>query len=272
MSTTAVHLRCRKDLLEERVRLLYWAFRRYKLAAEIEPDPAFPGFCDDRPLRSEPLHRLPPTAFDRYLSKAITTWGSVDDFKHFLPRMLELIVNASEDNARTGINPFMIFGRIRIAEWRHWPTEEQQALDGYFEALWATLLATPQSTTGMTCGYYSADNWLEDVSNIYVDLTPFLRQWEIDAADPNSGWVAAEHLANTIVDARDTLLKHDRLRWHNILSDVPERQMTAWLASKTVSRLLEDAFFRWADLPSAAVISEGHFWQEWWLKRRSGVA
>jgi hypothetical protein len=38
----------------------------------------------------------------------MTTWGNVDDFKHFLPRILELCIDHD-----LGIHPFGIFGKLK---------------------------------------------------------------------------------------------------------------------------------------------------------------
>ena len=264
----AVDPEAREATLRERVRDVYATFRSYRLAPHIEPDPCFPGACDDRPLRADSLHRLPPTAFEYYQWKAITTWGSVDDFKHFLPRLLEIVATKQAEDAPTQVEAWMVFGKLRYGEWRRWKNAEQQVLDAYFDALWSALLARPVDTSETAWRAQTLGDWLSDFAHAHDDLSRFLKQWEAEAGNAAEGLMAAAHLAQTIVRARDDLLKKGSLDWdmYNQL-DAQEAQMMAWLASDVVVRLLEAAFFRWSESPYAALLSEGHYWLGWWRQR-----
>src|SRR5882724_100697 len=43
-----------------------------------------------RRLLAIPLSQVPPERLERYAFKATTTWGSLDHYRFFLPRILEL--------------------------------------------------------------------------------------------------------------------------------------------------------------------------------------
>jgi hypothetical protein len=257
----------REEALRDRIRDLYEIFRRYPLAEEIAPDPAFPGFCDDRPLRAEPLQHLPASAFEHYQGKAITTWGSVDDFKHFLPRMLELIAAPFDPAELPHVDKYLVLTKLQYGQWRRWPQPEQQALDAYFNSLWDARLLRPLDVNAWI-RQDSVLDWLRDLAEVQVDLHGFLSQWEVDIRG-SLGLMAAAHLADSIMQETARLLKKNSLEWSKGLKD-HEDQVTAWLASGVVSTLLEGAFFRWSDTPYAALISEAHNWQDWWRLRRSG--
>lgn len=78
--------------LDEAIENLYTTFRRYRLHGKIDGCPCCVGDADNRLIRSNPLRQLDPSDLLRYAAKAITTWGSSYDFRHFLPRIFELIV------------------------------------------------------------------------------------------------------------------------------------------------------------------------------------
>src|SRR5438270_7631594 len=68
----------------------------YRVFAAYPADPTM-GYCDHCITAEEvarlfevPLSDLTARALSRYTGKAMTTWGEMADFKHFLPRVLEL--------------------------------------------------------------------------------------------------------------------------------------------------------------------------------------
>jgi len=73
--------------------------------------------------------------------KALTTWGEVTDLKHFLPRILELLaqLDATQDWA---IDGELIASKLRYADWRKWPADEQDALTQFFLAFRRLPVAT----------------------------------------------------------------------------------------------------------------------------------
>ena len=71
---------------------LYETFKSYRLTGQI---PKCPCGCISEKMEikiySKPLHELTKEDLVFYLGKAMTTWGEVRHFKHFLPRIFELI-------------------------------------------------------------------------------------------------------------------------------------------------------------------------------------
>ena len=271
MTDMTSDLELRQAALRTCVRHVYQAFGSYRLARYIEPDGCFPDACDDRPLRADSLSQLPAAAFDRYQGKAITTWGSVDDFKRFLPRMLELIAFPNAD-ARPmplkygfpyTVDGYSVFGKLEYGQWRRWRKAERNALDGYFDALWSFSLAMPVKLESGRYEQASLSGLLSDFSLAHEDVTRFLKHWDAEAADPTSGLTAAAHLAASVVCHRDSLLELDSPTGRQ------DNQQLAWLASDDVAKLLESAFFRWSETPYADLISQAHDWLGWIRRRRA---
>lgn len=130
-----------KQILTEAVDGLYAVFSIYPLAQEVEGCPCCVSGEDRAALHVRPLRELTAKDLCRYAFKALTTWGSADDFKHFLPRLLELA--ADPYDLSYDIDVEVLFGKLSYAKWRNWPREEQQAVASYFSALWQWLLALP---------------------------------------------------------------------------------------------------------------------------------
>lgn len=126
--------------VREATERLYEVFCRYRFT-DMDGDLAFPGSCDPKPLLAQPLRQLGPDAFERFAWKAVTTWGSADDLRHFLPRMLELTTYGDVDL----LERWIVFKKISYAKWRSWPQREQAALKSYFHAVFSHCIHRPAS-------------------------------------------------------------------------------------------------------------------------------
>lgn len=230
---------------------LYAVFRRYRLVGPMDADPRFPGVCDERPLGAAPLDQLPPEAFKTYQMKAMTTWGTLRDFKHFLPRMLEIIGTSARSDPFGELDPFFIFGKLDYASWTSWLADERSAVDSYFNALWSVLLLSPDEGSWA----WPISRWLRDLSSVRGALTPLLHQWEADLADLSRGPTPAFHLARLVEDeGQDFLSPRSRRGFqHGHLGHVLE-----WLVSDSIGQRLMDAFFAWHDMPGAEALSEAY--------------
>lgn len=78
--------------LRAAVERLYETFARYPLVAVIEGGcPCCRLGAHERDLHAAPLRELPEEHVGYFAFKAMTTFGGVDDFRHFLPRIAELV-------------------------------------------------------------------------------------------------------------------------------------------------------------------------------------
>ncbi|MQY05757.1 hypothetical protein [Actinomadura macrotermitis] len=143
--------------LAEAVATLYSAFGAYRPPREGD----FCEHClraeDVAALRNAPLRELAEPDLFPYLIKAMGTWGGVEEYKYFLPRMLELLAMG-----RWADLP-MLAGRIGD----DWPEPEQAALRRFFDA-W--LLECPQAMP--------LEEAVRAVLILGRDLGFHLREWE----------------------------------------------------------------------------------------------
>ncbi len=97
-------------------------------------------------LTRKGLRDLQPHDLDHYAFKAITTWGNVENYKYFLPRILELSLTNVEAQGLPGFDIHVILSKLaRIGDGEEiWPVKERSALGSFLLLLWSHFLSTWQ--------------------------------------------------------------------------------------------------------------------------------
>lgn len=114
------------DELTAAMQAVYAAFSRYPTPQSIDASPVYSGEDFLKPLVAAPLRELTCEQVGRYAGKALTTVGRLDDYKHFLPRLLEHVVN--ERCAFVGLGPDEFANRLLYGGWPSWPHDERQTI------------------------------------------------------------------------------------------------------------------------------------------------
>jgi hypothetical protein len=117
---------------------------------------------------------MAPEDLSTFAFKAMTTWGEPEDYKHFLPRILEL---AATPHTRGGLGFSLdvICGKLERAGWRAWPAPERDAIRAWARALWGrTLTRLPGES------HLSVDAVLPVVARLLDDIGPLLEAWRRD--------------------------------------------------------------------------------------------
>ena len=65
----------------------------------------------------------------------MTTWGSANDYKHFLPRIFELTAEL-----RTPYEIWIVFDKLTLAGWTNWNENEQKSIHEFMIALWESIV------------------------------------------------------------------------------------------------------------------------------------
>ena len=170
---------------------LYLVFARYPYRASM---PACAHCVTDENLLGlgqTAVRDLPPELLGRYVRKAVSTWGEVDDFKRLLPRLLEL--SASDD---LRIPPMVVTAKLRRAEWRTWPADEQRAT-------WQFLLAWWHHNLSRWVGPgLAAHRLLDAISVAEADLGPYFTEWHQLLGGESAGRLASVlHLVELLTDS-----------------------------------------------------------------------
>ena len=128
---------------------------------------------------------ISPSALADIAEYVPLTAGTIELFKHYLPRLLEIVITDGFPNDWPDL-PVQL-SRLawgngeRAAAWWDWPTAERTAVQQFLDALWA------ERRRG---DLVSADETLSGIAMAVPNLQPFLESWN---RDPNEDAIATLH-------------------------------------------------------------------------------
>jgi hypothetical protein len=216
--------------LKRAIEGLYQTFSRYPLPPHVDGCPHCVSDKDHALLYSRGLRDLGPDELKRYAFKAMSTWGDENDFRHFLPRIFELI---SVDGESLPIDPEILFKKLAYGHWDTWPPDERQAITGFSEALWSNVL------DHFPCEI-SAEDCLCAIAQAADDMTRYLDRWRI-----GQSLAHAKHFAEFVEHNPRWSHRHGWELSGNFWEGrpAPARQVVAWLRDPIRKTELERAFF-----------------------------
>jgi hypothetical protein len=225
--------------LAEAIEGLYAAFAPYPRRDGVEACPCCVGRAEQDTLARVSLRALSCEELGQYAFKAMTTWGAPEDYKHFLPRILELAAS-TEGRGWPGLDLLLIAGKLQLAGRQSWPEAEREALHGFLHALWRIALAHDPDECP-----WRASELLPGIAAIVDDLAPFLDAWERDGSVSS-----LLQLADLIDSSWADIARrgHLRGRWRDLAG---RERMERWLTDPERRRSLEEAFERHVDDPLA---------------------
>ena len=160
------------DDLDAAIAQLYRTFSRYR-ADDL-------GGCPHCVAEAD---ALTANDLEHYAFKAMTTWGSVDEFKHFLPRLFEILARDGEADFTLAE---IVLSKPGYGKWQKWTRNERVAVDDFFRALWLDLLSRHPHPL-------SADSCLCGIAGSVPDMTFYLDAWS-----RSDGRAAMMHLAEFV--------------------------------------------------------------------------
>ena len=180
-----------------------------------------------RALMSVPLRELTAEAIGPYSGWAITTVGSERDYRHFLPRILEL---AACDDTWLGAEPAVIASKLKMGRWEEWEADQRDAVPAVFEAGFRASLR-------MLPGYgFTTDRWLCGLAALDQPLEPWLTMWagsmSLNAA------LQLSHFIRTEEWPLDPAIAVSGGFWEAV-SPALRRQVAGWLVNAPVRRVIE---------------------------------
>lgn len=156
------------ESLKKSIENLYSVFSKYEIRSFIEGCPCCVSDRDKEKIHSMELRELEEEDLSRYAFKAMTTWGNVDDFKHFLPKILELCIDHD-----LGIQPFGIFGKLKYGKLEIWEYAEKEAVTTFLLEWWKYFL---ENRT------FFDDDLFFGIYNVTGEMEKLLDFWKVDVA------------------------------------------------------------------------------------------
>jgi hypothetical protein len=226
----------RTPRLEAAIEELYRVFASYPLAAHTDPCVCCHGPDDEKVIHSKPLRNLDERHLYNYASDALYTWGNEADFKHFLPRIFELMVLADSDDF---VDAEAIFAKLSYATWRTWPTIEQDAILRFVNELWSNVVNTDPEDLASDGTY----GWLCAIAQAEDDLSPYLEQW---VGAPSLA--ASRNLAQLVSEEGLPFTRKPTPGYWDGRRD-QWQQIVDWLGRPEPRHKLERAFEEWSSSP-----------------------
>lgn len=211
--------------LHEAIEKLYTTFASYPLRHPVAGCTCCVSRADQDRIAAKTLRQLDGKDLERFVWKAMSTWGDENDFRHFLPRVLELMSDAQK--RRNLPDLFIIFGKLRYGHYEMWPQQEREAITIYLLAFWRWILA---GHPGHEEDNLMAGEYLEAMLDSIDDFAPFLLAWR-DMRMPTSLCQLAEMIRN--------------YSWNCRL--VQNKQIRSWLCEDGTREMLEDGFYAYMD-------------------------
>lgn len=156
--------------MEKAIEYLYVTFKNYKANPNMEGSALYGNevLKWNKELFSKELNQLTSEDLSRFCRKVLLTWGNIEDYKHFLPRVYELISQFD-----TPYEEWILFDKLNRGSWRTWPDDEKTAIENYFICLWRKML-------NMNSGKVFFDDYFAAISNVYPNFEELLNIWEND--------------------------------------------------------------------------------------------
>jgi hypothetical protein len=218
---------------------LYGVFAAYPLRPWTEPCMHCHTHEDERTVHRYPLRRLGPEDLAGFAGDALMTWGEVVDFKHFVPRIFEILATDGFPGGYPETET--VVGALDRGDWQSWPRREKRSIDRFLLAWWQTHLDAYPTREPV-------DTVLSAIATAAVDMAPHLDTWA-----QAIGTAPVLHLAAMLHDNTRHGMLRDRLSnpW---LRDRPaqEAQVRRWLLTAPSDFLprLEAAFLAVSDEPT----------------------
>lgn len=158
--------------LKKSIENLYKIFAKYSFKNKIEGCPCCVGKQENRVLHSKSLRELSGKDLSFYGFKALTTFGDVEDFKHFLPRLFE--ITFEDDFA---YDTAILFRKLKYADWQNWDESEKSAIKDFFFELFRFAVDVEEENA------YQTEDFLTGIACAVEDITPYLDLWLTDITE-----------------------------------------------------------------------------------------
>jgi hypothetical protein len=217
--------------LQSAIEGLYETFSAYPLRNYTDPC----THCHQNPdeekrLHAKPLRQFTHSDLARYASDALYTWGDENDFRHFLPRLFELVFEA-EFNDIIFEDPESLFRRLDYATWSSWPVAEQQAVREFFSQSFQRILSIDPEHDSWSVAY----EWLIAIAQAEPDLSAYLSLW---LGTTHRGGIRNLAIA---ISAHDLLANEpSEAYWDGF--GARWQQVSQWVRSAPVLDKLEEAY------------------------------
>lgn len=200
-------------------------------------------------IGSKPLRTLSSDELCQYAFSALTTIGDEKDFKHFLPRLLELTISDL-----SYCNDILAL-KLVYAKWRSWPENEQSAIENFLMAWWKYVLSIELTEDIKSLATTPVEDTLFIIADVIEDLKVFLDYWNEQRSVDATLYIALFINNNFEMMCR-------------LKNKMQMIQVRDWVFCPAKKERLEEVFFNTDDEDDLSLLSEAVQKFEWWQELR----
>ena len=216
------------DRLKISIEKLYDIFAKYQGLSKLEGSPLYDDLETwNKQLRSKKLRELTDDDLSLFAGKVILTWGDENDYRFYLPRILELTAEL-----KTPYEIWTLYSRLEDANWKTWNADEQTAINDFTIELWNNLLINNSEKAE-----WEFKDYFHSIAYFYPDFTEILKVWET-----NHSFASIKHLTNYIFEERQNLFDNNYIDSREKNTKNIE-QFKTWLTSDNILKKIEKAFY-----------------------------
>ncbi|PID88036.1 MAG: hypothetical protein CSB06_02095 [Bacteroidia bacterium] len=156
--------------LETAIEKLYKTFSKYPVKSKISGCPCCVTDIEQNKLHCKKLRELEDEDLSYYAFKAMTTFGDLNDFKHFLPRIFELTARRI-----LTVDTFVILGKLNYGEWKTWSKDEIESINTFLKTWWKN---------DINKGDFFDVEIMIEVNKLLHDLPSMLNDWNLEYETP----------------------------------------------------------------------------------------
>jgi hypothetical protein len=212
--------------MHDTVAALYSTFSGYRIGGDFSGCDHCVSEVESRHLAATPLDQLTPQQLDRYAFKAMTTWGGPQHFKHFLPRLFELLLENVDAFDFTEV----LIGKLRRAEWKQWPALEQNVVVAFLDHLWLSTLNVG--------GSFPGDDKCITLLGGFAQASPSIQRY-LDVWCSGTTENAALHLGQAIQDTADEIIQTGTTKIFWGEPETAAQEFVQWLSTETPTKFLK---------------------------------
>jgi hypothetical protein len=216
------------DKLKISIEKLYDIFAKYQGLSKLEGSPLYDDLETwNKQLRSKKLRELTDEDLSLFAGKVILTWGDENDYRFYLPRILELTAEL-----KTPYDIWTLYSRLEDANWKTWKADEQAAINEFTIELWNNLLNDNSEKAE-----WEFKDYFHSIAYFYHDFSEILKVWET-----NDSFASIKHLTNYIIEERQHLFDN------NYIDSIEKNtknieQFKTWLTSDNILKKIEKTFY-----------------------------
>lgn len=185
-------------------------------------------------LSDKELCNLTANEIGSFADSALYTVGNLNDYKYFLPRILDLAVLQPDDAVGyVGLEAWAIASKLVYGKWTSWPPREQEAVLNLFQmAFAATARAVPKVSD-------NAASWVVGLATLEQRISDHLAIWK--KGDPSNCLLCFAQSLVTIADWLEALETDPETSLLRNLHDGQIENLSQWICEPSTMEILEDA-------------------------------